>query len=79
MIKWLTIYTLKIADVVITDAEHMKDDLISLGAAPEKIVHVNFGVDVLKFKPGSPNEEIKRQLNILGSPVVISLRTLEPL
>jgi glycosyltransferase involved in cell wall biosynthesis len=77
--KWLTTYTLKVSDLIVTDAEHEKEVLVRLGARPEKIIHVNFGVDILKFKPGSPKIELKKKLGLSDSPTVISLRSFEPI
>jgi len=71
-------FVLKRADLITTDGEHMKEPLIALGADPEKIKLIYFGVDTQKFKPRRKDEELGKELGILNSPTVISLRRFEP-
>jgi glycosyltransferase involved in cell wall biosynthesis len=70
---------LRKADLITCDAEHMKEAMIKLGAKPEKIKIIYFGVDTKKFCPGPKDEELIRKLGIEDCPVVISLRNLEPI
>ena len=77
--KWLIKFTLKKADLITCDAEHMREAMIKLGAKPEKIKIIYFGVDTEKFSPGSKNEELMKKLGIENCPVVITLRNLEPI
>lgn len=77
--KYLVKYVLKRADLITCDAEHMKEALKQLGAAPEKIRLIYFGVDTRKFSPREKSEDLKARLAIYDSPAVISLRNLEPL
>ena len=72
-------HALKAADLVTCDAIHMKEKLLELGVNKEKIRIINFGVDVNIFKPGEKNLDLACKLNILNSPVIISLRSLNPI
>jgi glycosyltransferase involved in cell wall biosynthesis len=78
MSKWRVKYSLKRADLITCDAEHIKDPLIELGADPQKIKIICFGVDVKKFKPGVIDENLKNELGIFRSPVVMTSRRLDP-
>jgi len=71
-------YVLKKADVITCDAEHMKEEMIKLGADPKKIKIINFGVDTKKFTPPESKELLKSKTEFKNSIVVISLRSLEP-
>ena len=72
-------YVLKRADLITCDTEHMQPPLTKLGADPDKITIIKFAVDIQKFKPRQKNERLMEKLGILNSPVIISLRHLEPL
>jgi glycosyltransferase involved in cell wall biosynthesis len=76
--KWPVEFALRRADLITCDAEHIKAPLVELGANPAKINLINFGIDVQRFSPGPKDEELIRKLEISDSPVIISLRTLEP-
>jgi len=77
--KPLIKFALRKADLITCDAEHMKEAMIKLGAKPEKIKIIYFGVDTEKFSPGPKDEELIRKLGIENCPIVISLRNLEPI
>ena len=79
IMKYAVPFTLRRADLVTCDAEHIKWPLVELGAESHKINLIYFGVDTNKFKPGQRNKKISEELEIFDSPVVISLRSLEPL
>ncbi len=76
--RFLIKYVLIKADLVTCDAEHMKKAIEELGVLPSKIKIIYFGIDVNKFSPGDANQNIKEKLKIFDSPVVISLRSFEP-
>jgi len=78
MSKWRVKYSLKRADLITCDAEHIKGPLIELGANPGKIKIICFGVDVRKFKPGVIYENLRKELGIANSPAVITCRRLDP-
>jgi len=67
------------ADVIHCDADHIIAPLLKLGAKPEKINLVYFGVDTQKFKPMQGNEEFRERLGVADLPTVISVRSLEPI
>ncbi len=77
--KLIAKYTLRKADLITCDAEHVKEAIRRLGTALEKIVLIYFGVDTRKFSSGEKSEELRAKLGIFDSPTVISLRNLEPL
>ncbi|MDI1255119.1 MAG: glycosyltransferase family 4 protein [Flavobacterium sp.] len=52
------------ATFTIAVSEEMKKRLIAVGAHPEKIRLIPYGVDVSKFKPGNSNEEKKNFLAV---------------
>lgn len=71
-------FVLRRATAVLCDADHMKRAMIGLGVAAGKITVMPWGTDTEKFRPGSKNTPLARQLGIDGLPVVISLRSLHP-
>ena len=77
--KWLVKYALKRADLITCDAEHMIEEMVSLGTDPKKITLNYFGTDTQKFKPGQKSEKLREELGIVGSPTIISLRNLKPI
>lgn len=80
MIKnYVVKYVLRKADSITCDAEHMREAMRTLGAVPEKISLINFGVDTRKFSPRGKGEKLRAELGIYDSPTVISLRSLDPL
>jgi len=76
--KWVAKYVIKRADLITCDAEHIRERLIELGAEAQKIILINFGIDTEKFKP-LKSKKLQKKLNTLESPIVISLRNLEPI
>jgi len=79
MARLIVKYVLKRADLITCDTEHMQPPLTKLGADPDKINIIKFAVDIQKFKPRQKNERLMKKLGILNSPVILSLRHLEPL
>ncbi len=74
--RWGAGYALKKADMVTCDGENMRQPLLELGAHPQKISIVYFGVDISKFGPEKRDQALMEQLGIEHSPTVISLRQL---
>jgi len=72
-------YVLERADLITCDAEHIKEPLTKLGADPQKIQLIYFGVDTRKFNPGQRDERFREELGILNSPTIISLKRFEPI
>jgi glycosyltransferase involved in cell wall biosynthesis len=77
--EWTVKLAIGKADIIHCDADHMIAPLIELGAKPEKIKLVYFGVDTQKFRPIQGKEKLRKELGIFDSPTVISLRSLEPI
>ncbi len=79
LIKWLTGYVLKRADLITCDAEHLVDRMVELGADREKIRVIYFGTDTQTFTPQCRQPGFGEELQ-LGSDslLVISLRRLDP-
>ena len=76
---WVVKYTLKKADCITCDAEHVREALIELGAEPQKIYRIYWGTDTRKFNPGMRSEKLRKELGIFDSPMIISSRRLKPL
>jgi len=78
-VKLLVKFALKRADLITCDAVHMKEAMIKLGVPNSKIKIIYFGVDTQKFSPGPKNEELIKKLNIENDPIIISLRSFDPI
>ncbi|MFA6190591.1 MAG: glycosyltransferase family 4 protein [Candidatus Staskawiczbacteria bacterium] len=76
--KFFVKYALNKADLITCDANHMQKAMVGMRVPPSKIKIIYFGIDVLKFSPGEKNKDIEEKLGIFGCPVVVSLRSLEP-
>lgn len=76
--RYIATYTLKKADSVTCDAEHMKETMKRLGVPEEKIKLIYFGIDTRKFSPGQKSEKLKVRLGVYNSPTIITLRNLRP-
>jgi len=78
--KWSVQFALKNADFLTCDADHLVGTLTALGANPNKIQVIYFGVDTKKFAPAAPDGNLRARLGIAANaPVVISLRHLNPI
>lgn len=71
-------YTIKRADIITCDAEHMRESIIRLGVNAKKIHIIYFGIDTLIFHPDQKCETLKLKLGASSSPLIISLRNFEP-
>jgi len=76
--KFLSRRALKRADRILCVSPVVKDEMIRLGAAPNKIDVTPIGVDTQKFRPAARDEAVLHELDILGAPLVISTRSLKP-
>jgi glycosyltransferase involved in cell wall biosynthesis len=76
--RYIATYTLKKADSVTCDAEHMKETMKRLGVPEEKIKLIYFGIDTRRFSPGQKSEKLKVRLGVYNSPTIITLRNLRP-
>ena len=77
--RFLTRQALCRADRIICVSSALKEEIIKLGAAPDKIEVIPMGVETQKFRPALKSEALLRQLGVAGSPVVISTRSLKPI
>ena len=70
--------TLRDADKIITVSNATRDYVLSLGAKPEKVKVIHNGVDLVKFKPStSEQEKIRKKLGIPHDAfVVLTVRRL---
>jgi glycosyltransferase involved in cell wall biosynthesis len=76
--KQVVRYTVGQANLITCDADHMKERLIQLGADPEVVKIIFFGTDVEKYQPKRRDSPLRARLAPAGGPVVISIRSLEP-
>lgn len=79
MSRRLIQYVLKRADLIAGDAEHIRKPLAKLGADPQKIRVIYWGVEIQKFNPEQKDERLREELGIFNSPTIISLRRFEPI
>jgi glycosyltransferase involved in cell wall biosynthesis len=80
LLKWVVKFTLKKADCITCDANHLANAMVEFGAIPEKIKLINFGIDTHKFKGRPKNETLRAKLQLApNTPTVISLRSLNPI
>mgnify|MGYP003967849245 CR=1 FL=1 len=71
-------YALKRADFIVLYGDTLRDRVtIDFGVLPEKVHILYTGLDIAKFSPENRNDNLKKELGILDSPVVISLRALQ--
>jgi glycosyltransferase involved in cell wall biosynthesis len=74
VLKWV----LGRAKVVTCDASHMESALVALGVPKSRIHIVNFGIDTTTFQFKNSRQAIRSRLGLEGGPVVVSLRSFEP-
>jgi L-malate glycosyltransferase len=72
-------FVLKNMDVITCDADHMRQAMQQLNISENKINIIYFGTDVKKFYPAGKNSELLKSLDVVNAPVIISLRSLEPI
>jgi glycosyltransferase involved in cell wall biosynthesis len=77
--RWIVKFAIRQADIIHCDADHIRGPLMELGAKPQKINLIYFGVDTQKFKPTPRSNKLRSELGILDSPTVISSRSLKPI
>jgi L-malate glycosyltransferase len=76
--RFFTVRTLRQADLIHCDGENTKEAMISLGIEAKKITILPFGVDVKKFVPAAAPDSFLIRHGLIGSRVVVSTRTLNP-
>jgi glycosyltransferase involved in cell wall biosynthesis len=78
LLKTLIKHTLREADLITTDGENTIREMLQLGADSQRIHLIYHGVDTQQFKPAQKNGDLLKKLEIYGSPVIISIRNLNP-
>lgn len=70
-------WTYRHADLVIANSEFTRDELVKLGVAPGKIALVSPGVDVDRFRPGLPCDDLLANIGVVaGEKLVVSVGRL---
>jgi glycosyltransferase involved in cell wall biosynthesis len=77
--KHMAEYCLRNCDLITTDALHIQETLIDLGAEQAKINLVYFATDVEQYRPMPKDDGLMDKLGIRGCLCVISLRHLMPI
>ena len=67
------------AELVTAVSEDLARGAIALGARPEAVKIVQFGVDPQRFQPGAPSESLRAGLGLVGRRVVLSPRAMRPI
>ena len=71
------LWTYRHADLVIANSEFTRDELVKRGVPPGKIVLLYPGVDVQRFRPGLPYEELRAGICVLdGEKLIVSVGRL---
>ena len=77
--KYLAKRALKKADLLHCDGINPWKAMEELGADSEKIVRNYFGIDGERFHPSKRSNEFRDKINVGSSPMIISLRNLNPI
>lgn len=59
-------YALRHADRVIANSEYTRDELVKMNVAPERITLICPGVDVARFRPGLPCDDLRQSVGAAG-------------
>jgi len=79
LVRWEVKRTLRKADLITCDADHIIPAIRGLSGPRADIRIVNFGIDTSLFAPGPPDHDLKDRLGLAGKRVVISTRSLRPI
>jgi len=70
-------WTYRHADLIIANSEFTRDELVKLGIAAEKIRILYPGVDVDRFRPGLPYDDLKADIGVeAGEHLIVSVGRL---
>lgn len=70
-------FALRHADTVIANSDFTRDTLIGMGVGPERIVMIHPGVDVERYRPGLPFQDLRDGLGLKpGAQLVLSVGRL---
>lgn len=60
------------ADLIVGNAQALKDELVARGIQADKIVIIPNGVDADKFNPSNSGAEVRKQYNLTDNDIVVS-------
>ena len=69
-------WTYRHADIVIANSEFTRDELVRLGIPPAKIEILYPGVDIERFRPGLPHEDLRSKLGLTSQRLIVSVGRL---
>lgn len=70
-------FALRHADTVIANSDFTRQVLLGMGVCDERIVLINPGVDVERFRPGLPCDDLKRHIGLApGEKLILSVGRL---
>ena len=78
ILKYMVKFALKKANLITCDGSNLKEALIELGTEPKKIYRIYWGTDTREFNPGERSEKLRKEWEIVDSPMIISSKNLEP-
>ena len=79
LMRWEVARTLRKADLITCDAEHIIPAILALSGPSADIRIVRFGIDTSLFAPCTPDAALKERLGLSGRRVVVSTRSLRPI
>ncbi len=79
ILKKIAQLVLRRADILTCDGHNTERAMIRLGAEPQKIKIIYFGIDTKKNSPEKRDEKLREKLNINDAYLVISLRSFNPI
>jgi glycosyltransferase involved in cell wall biosynthesis len=71
--------TIRSADLITVAADHLAEAAVVLGAPPDRLSGIRFGVDTDRFRPTDPDLALRRQLGVDDRPLILSARALRPI
>jgi glycosyltransferase involved in cell wall biosynthesis len=75
---WPIRQALRAADLVTCDAQHMLGALARAGVDRSRLIRINFGTDLERFRPMPREARLDQRLHLDAGPRVISIRALLP-
>jgi len=69
--KYLTQYTLKKADLLTGTSEHLKREMVRLGASEDRVHVIFWGVDIDCFRPDVDSTALRRKIGIASDQIVM--------
>lgn len=79
ILKALTKYALKKADLITCDGGNSRFAMIDLGINGKKIELISHGIDTSEFHPAKRDSRVRKELGLPECRVVISIRNLMPI